>query len=44
MTGRTLRLPSTTPGARILGMGSSQPDNVVTEQVQRAGSAGWRQT
>jgi 3-oxoacyl-[acyl-carrier-protein] synthase-3 len=30
MSGRTLRLPSTTAGARILGMGSSQPDNVVT--------------
>jgi 3-oxoacyl-[acyl-carrier-protein] synthase III len=30
MTGRPLRLPSTTAGARILGMGSSQPDNVVT--------------
>ncbi len=27
---RPLRLPSTTPGARILGLGSSQPANVVT--------------
>jgi 3-oxoacyl-[acyl-carrier-protein] synthase III len=31
MTGKTpLRLPSTTPGARILGLGSTQPENVVT--------------
>jgi 3-oxoacyl-[acyl-carrier-protein] synthase-3 len=30
MTAKPLRLPTAAPGARILGMGSSQPENVVT--------------
>src|SRR3954468_12383730 len=30
MTAKPLRLPSAAPGARILGMGSSHPENVVT--------------